>query len=51
MGMQPMFINAYGEYSTPNSTKIDNCGIYIPNHPKLTPEEIVFMVDTIKSAL
>ena len=51
MGMQPMYVSVYGEKSTDNSKKIDECGIYIPNHPKLSVKEITFMVDVIKKAL
>jgi len=51
MGTQPMYIKEYGELSTPNALEIDNRGIYIPNHPKLSITEITRMLETIKKAL
>jgi dTDP-4-amino-4,6-dideoxygalactose transaminase len=51
MGTQPMYIKEYGEFSTPNALDIDNRGIYIPNHPKLSITEITRMLETIKKAL
>ena len=46
-----MYIKKYGEISTPNALEIDNRGIYIPNHPKLSKTEIDRMLEIIKSAL
>ena len=40
MGTQPFYIKKYGRVELPNVKKIDACGLYIPNHPKLTEEEI-----------
>lgn len=47
MGTQPFYIKKYGRVELPNVTKIDNCGLYIPNHPKLTKEEINRMCECI----
>jgi CDP-6-deoxy-D-xylo-4-hexulose-3-dehydrase len=43
MGTQPFFISRYGRHETLNATVVDECGIYVPNHPKLTKEEIEFI--------
>ena len=40
MGIQPFYTQIYGEKKLPNSTKIDDCGIYVPNHDKMTKEDI-----------
>lgn len=47
MGTQPFYIKKYGRVELPNVTKIDACGLYIPNHPKLTEEEIERMCNCI----
>lgn len=47
MGIQPFFIKQYGRQELPNVSKVDECGLYIPNHPKLTEEEIDKMCDCI----
>lgn len=47
MGTQPFYIKKYGRVELPNVSKIDKCGMYIPNHPKLTVEEINRMCDCI----
>ena len=47
MGTQPFYIKKYGRVELPNVSKIDKCGMYIPNHPKLTEEEINRMCDCI----
>lgn len=47
MGTQPFYIKKYGRVELPNVTKLDECGLYIPNHPKLTEEEINRMCDCI----
>lgn len=47
MGTQPFYIKKYGRVELPNVSKVDACGLYIPNHPKLTEEEISRMCDCI----
>ena len=47
MGTQPFYIKKYGRVELPNVSKIDKCGLYIPNHPKLTEDEINRMCDCI----
>ena len=51
MGTQPFYIKKYGRVELPNVTKVDTCGLYIPNHPKLTEEEIDRMCDCIIKAV
>ena len=40
MGTQPFYIKKYGRNELPNASVVDSRGMYIPNHPKLTKEEI-----------
>lgn len=40
MGTQPFYKKLYGENKLPNCTKIDECGLYVPNHDKLSKEDI-----------
>ncbi len=51
MGIQPFYIKEYGRKELLNVSKIDECGMYIPNHPKLTEEEISRMCDCIIKAV
>ena len=47
MGTQPFYVKRYGECSLKNSSLIDKCGLYIPNHPGLTLEEIAKVCDLV----
>lgn len=51
MGIQPFYIKEYGRLELPNVSKIDERGLYIPNNPKLTPEEIELMCNCIITAV
>ena len=41
MGMQPAWVNLYGESAMPNATVIDKKGMYLPNHQDLTKQNII----------
>lgn len=47
MGTQPFYIKKYGRLDLPNANKVDTCGIYIPNHPKLSNIDIDLMCNII----
>lgn len=47
MGIQPFYKAIYGEYKLPNCSIIDDRGIYVPNHPYLTEEEIELICNLI----
>lgn len=51
MGTQPFYIRKYGECILQNANKVDECGIYIPNHPDLSEDEINLMCDLIIKAI
>jgi CDP-6-deoxy-D-xylo-4-hexulose-3-dehydrase len=40
MGIQPFYVERYGELKLPNCSIVDELGIYVPNHDKLTQDEI-----------
>jgi len=47
MGTQPFYTKLYGENKLTNCTKIDECGIYVPNHDKMTKEDIDKICDIL----
>ena len=51
MGTQPFFIKRYGRHETLNSATVDECGIYVPNHPKMGKEEVEFICKTVTDAI
>lgn len=50
MGTQPFYIKKYGRLELPNASIIDSRGMYIPNHPKLTGDEIDRMCQCVINA-
>jgi len=51
MGTQPFFISRYKRHVTPNANTVDECGIYVPNHPLLKKEDIEFICKTVIDAI
>lgn len=47
MGTQPFYKKIYGELILPHSSVIDQRGMYVPNHPNLSEQEIEFMCNII----
>lgn len=47
MGTQPFYKKLYGELILPNCSIIDQRGMYIPNHPSLSEQEIDLMCNII----
>jgi CDP-6-deoxy-D-xylo-4-hexulose-3-dehydrase len=47
MGTQPFYKKIYGENILPNCSIIDKRGIYVPNHDKLTQEDIDKICDIL----
>jgi CDP-6-deoxy-D-xylo-4-hexulose-3-dehydrase len=47
MGIQPFYIQKYGQCKLPNCTIIDECGLYVPNHDKLTKQDIDLICNLI----
>tara|TARA_B100000282_G_scaffold260664_1_gene209185 strand:- start:51 stop:680 length:630 start_codon:yes stop_codon:yes gene_type:complete len=51
MGTQPFYVKKYGVLKLPNVTTIDEFGFYVPNHPKLTVEQIKFICGLINEGI
>ena len=51
MGTQPFFVKRYGRHETMNATTVDDCGIYVPNHPNMGKGEIEFICKTVIDAI
>tara|TARA_Y100001938_G_C8084750_1_gene431279 strand:+ start:1258 stop:2412 length:1155 start_codon:yes stop_codon:yes gene_type:complete len=51
MGTQPFYVKKYGVLKLPNVTMIDEFGFYVPNHPKLTGEQIKFICGLINEGI
>jgi len=47
MGTQPFYVREYGKLELPNVSIVDKYGFYVPNHPKLTGDEILFISNII----
>ena len=48
MGVQPFYVKHYGKQSLKNADIVDKFGMYIPNHPKITEENINNITSVIK---
>lgn len=48
MGTQPFYVQQYGRKELPNVSYIDKYGFYVPNHPELTPDDILTITKIIK---
>ena len=51
MGTQPFYVKKYGRLKLPNVTEVDKNGFYVPNHPKLTKEQIEFVCEIINKEI
>ena len=51
MGTQPFYVKRHGKLELPNVSEIDRFGFYVPNHPKLTDEQIKFISDIVNSLI
>jgi CDP-6-deoxy-D-xylo-4-hexulose-3-dehydrase len=51
MGTQPFFISRYKRHETLNAKTVDDCGIYVPNHPNLSKEDIEFICKIVIDAI
>lgn len=47
MGTQPFYKKLYGEKKLPNCSVVDERGIYVPNHDKMTKEDIDRVCDIL----
>ena len=48
MGTQPFYVKQYGRKELPNASIIDKFGMYIPNNPDLSKDDILTITNIIK---
>jgi len=51
LGLHPFWFNRYGKASFPMADRIHHCGLFLPNHPTLGPEDIGFISEVVLSAV
>ncbi len=51
MGNQPFYKKQYGKIKLPNADKIDEYGLYVPNNPKLTENEVTIIADIVNDVI
>ena len=51
MGTQPFYAKKYGRLELPKVREIDKYGFYVPNHPKLTEDEIHYICDILNKSI
>tara|TARA_R100000908_G_scaffold65300_1_gene54083 strand:- start:1395 stop:2555 length:1161 start_codon:yes stop_codon:yes gene_type:complete len=51
MGNQPFYVKNYGKNNLKNSSVVDKNGLYIPNHDKLSEEEVNLVVDIVRESV
>ena len=51
LGTQPFYVKKYGKLILPNVSQVDKCGFYVPNHPRLTIEQIGLIADIINEEM
>jgi dTDP-4-amino-4,6-dideoxygalactose transaminase len=49
MGKQPFYVEKYGEKSLTNCDIVDEFGLYLPNHPGLTDEDLDLIINTVNA--
>jgi CDP-6-deoxy-D-xylo-4-hexulose-3-dehydrase len=40
LGLHPFWYTRYGRVSFPMADRIHHCGLFLPNHPRLSPEDV-----------
>jgi len=47
LGLHPFWFNRYGKFSAPMADRIHYNGLFLPNHPSLTEDDIRFIADVV----
>jgi CDP-6-deoxy-D-xylo-4-hexulose-3-dehydrase len=47
LGLHPFWFNRYGKFSAPMADRIHYSGLFLPNHPSLTEEDINFIASVV----
>jgi len=50
LGLHPFWINRYGASSFPVADRIHHCGLFLPNHPSLTEDDVSFISRVVLEA-
>jgi len=51
LGLHPFWYNRYGKKSFPVADKVHYCGLFLPNNPSLSPEDIEFISQVVLKAM
>ncbi len=51
LGLHPFWFNRYGKKSFPVADKIHYCGLFLPNNPSLSSENIEFISQVVLKAM
>ena len=51
MGKQPFYIKQWGTIDLPHANEVDNYGLYVPNNPKLTEDEVVTVANLVNDVI
>ena len=51
MGKQPFYIKQWGNVELPNANKVDYYGLYVPNNPKLTEDEVITVANLVNDVI
>jgi CDP-6-deoxy-D-xylo-4-hexulose-3-dehydrase len=51
IGKQPFWKDIYGEQSLEFADKVDDFGLYLPNHPNLTEQDIKYVCDLVNEKI
>ncbi len=51
MNEQPFWYEKYGKEYLPNSQKVHEKGLYLPNHHDITEEEVKFICDILNNSI
>jgi CDP-6-deoxy-D-xylo-4-hexulose-3-dehydrase len=43
MGEQPFWVDRFGVTKLPNASKVHKYGLYLPNNPNISEEDIMFI--------
>jgi len=50
LGLHPFWVKRYGRSDFPVANRIHDCGLFLPNHPVLKPEDIEFISQVVLEA-
>jgi CDP-6-deoxy-D-xylo-4-hexulose-3-dehydrase len=51
LGLHPFWVNRFGRASFPVADRIHHCGMFLPNHPTLTGEDVEFIAQVVLGAM